>query len=198
MQAWRIPSWGPGLMMWTARRCHRPCHFGQLSSQTLATRCGDRLLVTCAACFWAIAPLPGCSHLGCGRNPRAQPPSWALHARCSSAGPPARLLAIPPACPQSEIHDSYVTLHPTDLCNADIGAAQFDGLRQLAESSGSNATDLYTNGTVGYFVDWAAPVPVLSRTTKVASECRGAMRQPAWLGCGTQVHAGGRPACLPT
>ena len=43
-------------------------------------------------------------------------------------------------------------------------------LQQLAASAGSNATDLYTNGTVAYFVDWAAPLPVLSPTTKVASK----------------------------
>ena len=79
-------------------------------------------------------------------------------------------------CAQSLINDSYITLHPTDLCTPEIGAVQFDGLKQLAISSASNATDIYTNGTVGHFADWAAPVPVLSKTTKVSSAATGCAR----------------------
>lgn len=66
--------------------------------------------------------------------------------------------------------NSKYTLHPTTLCTPEVVAAQLQAFADLAKSSGSNATELYTNGTFGFFVDWAAPVPVLSPDTKVASE----------------------------
>jgi hypothetical protein len=94
---------------------------------------------------------------------------------------------------QSGIADSYVTLHPTPLCDPQIGASQFAGLQQLAEDAGSNATELYTNGTVGYFVDWSAPIPVLSPVTKVASEAGCAV-----LCCAAVAAAGDRLSPDPT
>lgn len=71
---------------------------------------------------------------------------------------------------QSGIENSIITLPPTALCTPEVGAAQFAGLQQLALSSGSNASDVYTNATSAYFADFAAPVPVLSAVTKVSSE----------------------------
>ena len=82
----------------------------------------------------------------------------------------ARLLSTAICCAtmQQSFDNGTWILHPTRLCTPDIVAAQLDGLRRLAVSSGSNASDIVANGTGGVFVDWAAPVPVLSLQTKVS------------------------------
>ena len=71
---------------------------------------------------------------------------------------------------QPRVYDCNLTLHPTDLCTPEVYKLQFGALQQLAVTSGTNMTDLWTNGTVAYFDRWAAPVPVLSAATKVAGE----------------------------
>lgn len=74
-------------------------------------------------------------------------------------------------CLQPSVFDSNLTLHATSLCTPDVFRIQFMALQQLAVTSGTNMTDLWSKGTVAYFDSWRAPVPVLSAVTKVASEC---------------------------
>lgn len=84
---------------------------------------------------------------------------------------PSWCLAASLRCLQFVLHNSSTTLFPTDLCTEENLAAQADGLEALAQSAGSNATQIALNGTTGTFVDWAGPIPVLSPVTKVSSEC---------------------------
>ena len=88
-------------------------------------------------------------------------------------------LSLPPRAPrlQPRVYDCNFTLHATDLCTPEVYQLQFSALQQLAETSGTGQTDLYANGTVAYFDNWAAPVPVISAATKVASECRARRRR---------------------
>lgn len=66
-------------------------------------------------------------------------------------------------------------LHPTDICYPEIGAVQYEALRQLAAAAGTNRTEIDFRGREVTLVNWSAPLPVLSRDTKVASErCSGA------------------------
>ena len=83
--------------------------------------------------------------------------------------------SCPPAylspCAQASVRDTVINLYPIEICTPEIGAAQYDALRQLARASGTNRSEIEVAGTMARLVDWAAPLPVFSPVTKVASEC---------------------------
>jgi hypothetical protein len=94
------------------------------------------------------------------------------------------------------VSNSLIYLHPLEICTPEIGEVQYEALRQLARASGSNRTEIDFSGTVAHMVDWAAPMPVLSATTKVASERHGRGRE-GMCGAGAGAFKRVGSVCVP-
>jgi hypothetical protein len=103
--------------------------------------------------------------------------------------------ALPARPLQAYVVNCNWDTHPSLVCTPEVFAAQVAGLRALASAADMPA-DVSVSGTTAFVRDWAAPMPVLSAGTKVASESR-ARRQDRLLVCcegGSRALRGWVPA----
>lgn len=148
-------------------------------------RGGARRRCACTACAagrraWGSALANATDAAWPGRGAR---PCRGVDHMPSPPDPSLLFTSCPPPA-QFEFIDVMQTMPPSPLCQPRIVEAQVTTFRQLGQNGYAS---VQANGTDVHFADFLAALPVLSGTTKLASEC------PVWHAVAGGVMGGARP-----